>query len=212
MDSLLLWKIKVVLEEVTSRIPHQKEVQSDLLPEHNISIHALCGLEWQNATLVFTNGLSNKTMAVPKGLEEKANTELFFLLSSDFDADSWTFKGMDLKLVLNKMANLVLEKNSWLGAGHTFPNVTDQPSISIFTEMDHFMLIEPLIFQEELGSIKKNERPITFLAVIPIYKKELDYKLKNGAFTLMKRLRKNDISEYFEMKRPMVLKRKFFGL
>ncbi|MEZ4936061.1 MAG: suppressor of fused domain protein [Crocinitomicaceae bacterium] len=212
MESLLLWQMNQVSDTIRSTISFQSEWESVLIPEKHIMVHAFEGLEWGNSTLVCTEGLSNIKMKVPVGLEEKARVELMFLFSSDFDHKNWEFKGMNVKLVLEKIARLILEKDSWIGAGHTFPNVSKDATISIYTEMDHFMLIEPLVFKEEFANIKNQEEEVTFLAIIPLYQKELDYKLKNGAYSLMRRLKKNAINELFEMKRPSVLKRKFFGL
>ncbi|MCB0478705.1 MAG: suppressor of fused domain protein [Crocinitomicaceae bacterium] len=212
MDSLLLWKMCDVVADLKSRFSFQTEQHSDLIPEKNIKVHAFTGLEWGNSTLIVTEGLSSYQMKMPQGLENKSRVELMFLFTSDFDSENWIYKGMDVKLVLKKIASLITDKDSWIGAGHTFPNVSPEPTISIYTEMDQFMLIEPLVFKEELSGLKNENEDVTYLAIIPLFKKELDYKLKNGAYSLMKRLKKNEVTELFEMKRPIVLKRKFFGL
>ncbi len=199
-------------EEIKKRFKFDKTHSISIDEKNQIEAHALAYVLEPKMTLVFTSGLSNFQMEVPKGLESKSQAELILLLDEAFNPETWEYRGMDVQLVLKKIASLVTEKKSWIGAGHTFPNVSEEPTISIYTEMDHFMLIEPVLLEEQLKALKNGEQEITFLAIIPLFKKELEYKMKNGAYSLMKRLKKNSISEYFEMKRPVVLKRKFFGL
>jgi hypothetical protein len=182
------------------------------MPDQNVKINVLKGLEFQGANFVTTDGLSKYKMEMPNGLEDKANIELCLLLSSEFDSEKLDFKGLDIALLIEKIAKLIIEKKSWVGAGHTFPNISEESTITIYTEMDSFLLIEPILYQKELSGMKVDENEIKYLAIIPIYKRELDFKMKNGAYSLMKRLKKNSVTEYFEMKRPISLKRKFLGL
>lgn len=178
----------------------------------NIELELYTGLEFENLNLILTKGLSKYKMDVPEIIATKSRVELCLLLPGELDLETLHYKDLDCKLLLQKISNVVVENKSWIGAGHTFPNISDNPTISRYTEMDHFMLIEPVLFKDELSGIQFDDEEVTVLAIIPIFKKELDFKLKNGAFNLLKRLNKNAVTELFEMKRPSSLKRKFFGL
>ena len=188
------------------------ESNKNALPQHfNIAIDAYYNIDGTDYSLLCTNGLSQYKMEMPEGLENKSNVELLLLLPEKVD-ENFNYHGLNCKLLFEKLTSIIIEKKSWIGAGHTFPNIINEPTISIYTEMDHFLLIEPIVLKEEFSEIKINNEEITFLAVIPLFKKELDYKMKNGAYSLLRRLKKNAVTELFVMKRPMVLKRKFFGL
>ena len=43
------------------------------------------------------------------------------------------------------------------------------------------MLTEPILFKDEFETIEIDEKAIKFLAIIPIYQNELEYKLKSSA-------------------------------
>lgn len=200
-----------MLESLKSKLVFEDH-KSLPLPELNgITMELFHNVDQTGYSFLCTNGLSKIEMEMPKGLESKSRAELAVLFPAKPEEDG-SYMEMDTTLLFTKIASLVTEKNSWIGAGHTFPNISDEPTISKFTEMDHFMLVEPALLKEDLSGINTDEKELTFLFVIPLFKKELDFKMKNGAYSLMKRMRKHALTEKFEMKRPSCLKRKFFGL
>ena len=200
-----------MLEQLKQKITFKEFTQKDLNADKNLKIGVFTGLEFKDSILVVTEGLSAVSMEVPDGLEEKANVELCILLPKEFNTADLALEDIDVRLLIEKISNLVLNKKSWIGAGHTFPNIKKESAISLYTEMQNFMLIEPILLEEDLSGIKIEDKEVTYLAIIPIFKRELNYLQKNGAFTLLKKMKKYPVTEFFDVKRPSSIKRKLIG-
>jgi hypothetical protein len=53
---------------------------------------------------------------------------------------------------------------------------------------------------------------VNYLAIVPIYQKEFEYKTSRSALELIMKLEKRQINELIDEHRPIAAKKKFFGL
>ena len=157
-----------------------------------------------------TNGLSNYFMPVHEKHIGQERVELFFCLPSywDMDDDSPNFQ-WPVKW-LTKLAIHAKEKETWFGVGHTIQCNKDFSPISENMKQTHFLLNRPQITEETMPTLKHPEGgEIQWLAVLPIFSDEMDYKQGKGTLKLLKKLEAKNINEKLDDYRYSVLKSRF---
>lgn len=161
-------------------------------------------------TLIMTNGLSDYKMVTPEKVEGKEYNELYFCLPSYWEWEdlenprmNWIFPW------IQRLAKYVRENNTWFGNGHTMPCGNDMQSLSETMKQNHFLLSDPLLLEEELQPLIVEDKIINFLAIIPIYPDEMDYKQGKGTFKFVQKLRQHGITEKLDDFRGTVLKSKW---
>jgi hypothetical protein len=94
----------------------------------------------------------------------------------------------------------VLEKQSWFGPGHTIPCGNPPVAISHLLKQEYFIFLDPIFLESEMKPITVAGKNIHFLAIVPIFGDELDYKMGKGTQKFIRKFiqRKNDerIEEY----------------
>lgn len=157
--------------------------------------------------VVMTNGLSNFTMPVPEKFAGKEHVELYFCLPSYWDLDNphgqWIFEW------IRKMAKHVVEKHTWFGIGHTFPNGNPAVPLSPTMKQKYLMLNEPVFLEKELSPLQLNDFEVNFLGIIPLFEDELDYKMGKGTYKLLRKMEAKGISELLDDFRLSALKSKW---
>lgn len=158
-------------------------------------------------TLFMTVGLSNYDMPVPEMYAGRNLTELVFCLPSYWDLDSisdqWVYAW------IQKFAKHVIEKETWFGPGHTIPNGNPVEPISERMKQKYFILTDPIYLKSELSPITVDDKTVHFLAILPIFEDEMDYKLGKGTFKLLKKIEGKGISEILDDFRMSSLKSKW---
>lgn len=152
-------------------------------------VYALPPSPRRNFSSLVTCGMGALKMKVPagKGLEEYARAELIICLPRD-----WNFKSTDEKwswpvLAVKTLTHLPVDKDSWLGYGHT-------------VDFGHAMSMEntqcgaliTMAFGEkgcEVCSLPGGGK-VWFYQVIPVYREEIQFKEKYGTSRLIDRLQK----------------------
>ena len=131
--------------------------------------------------VLMTNGLSDYQMPVPEKEAGKEFRELYFCLPNYWDIDdmdnprmNWVFPW------IQRLSQYVIEKETWFGNGHTMPCGKEKQQLSPTMKQDHFMLLEPALLETELAPLNVDGKTIHFLAIIPIFEAELNYKLSKG--------------------------------
>lgn len=137
-------------------------------------------------TILMTNGLSSYEMPVPEKVKGREFIELYFCLPSYWDlADTdnpntnWVFPW------IQRLAKHVFDKQTWYGHGHSMPCGADKKPLSGLMKQNHFFLVDPILLEEELSPLELGDKTIYFLAIIPIFKDELDFKVARGTFKLL---------------------------
>jgi hypothetical protein len=161
--------------------------------------------------VLVTSGVSDEPMSVPEGMEEFRRAELLIALPADWplteesfqdEANYWPVRWLKI------IGRLPHEYRTWIGWGHTIPN-GDPPEPIADTEFIGMMLTAPYWFPEEFFQLStESGETISFYVMIPLYKEEMDLKLKKGAEEIEERMEKKDIDFIVNKKRVNLAKKK----
>jgi len=161
-------------------------------------------------TVLMTNGLSNFTMPVHEKHQDRAHIELYFCLPS-----YWSFEDLNdpntnwVYSWIRRLANFVIEKNTWFGHGHTMPCGKEMQPLSATMKQNHFFLSDPMLLERELAPLNLGNKIVHFLAIIPIFPDEMDFKQGKGTFKFQQKLIQHGISEKLDDYRGTVLRSKW---
>ncbi len=168
----------------------------------------------QPVTLIMTNGLYQKEMMVPEKVKNRKHIELFFALPSYWEYEeidnpkrNWIFSW------IQKLAKHLHENDTWYGYGHTFSNqsiidgkISYNP-LSPIVSAQHLILLDPINLDYEIQKLEIDGKEIHFLAIVPIFSDELDYKQGQSARKLVGKMMNKGVSETIDEFRGSVLKR-----
>jgi hypothetical protein len=173
--------------------------------------------------VLVTSGMSDKPMNVPAGIEAPRYLELYVLLPSD-----WKIQGKNYETVENEfsdentywpvrwlktIARLPHSFNTWVGWGHTIPNGENAEPFAESTKLGCVMLLPSIALPKEFFELKTDKKTINFLCLFPLYKQEMEFKLKHGSDKLLDRFDEYGISDIVDPKRKNVCEKKgLFGL
>jgi hypothetical protein len=164
--------------------------------------------------VLMTNGLSNFEMNVPEKHQNSKNIELYFCLPSYWDFENQEDENLNWVFpTLFRYHQHILSKNTWFGVGHTIPFSNPLKAISTSMKQSYFFVNEPIFLKDEMTALTIGEKNVHFLALIPIFEDELDYKMGKGTYKFQKKLHAQNVSELLDDYRATVLKSKwrFFG-
>jgi hypothetical protein len=157
-------------------------------------------------TLIMTDGLSQKKMKLPAQSNEFDQVELYWALPEYWDLSdlsnpntNWIFHW------LNKLIRHLLDKDVWLGHGHTFQC---QP-LSLTMKQEYLMLMKPLIVNDVLSKAQEATKNVGFLAIVPLFKTEFDFKQQKGTNSLVTKMTEGGVSELLDDYRESLLKKRF---
>lgn len=157
--------------------------------------------------VLMTNGLSDYAMPVPEKYKERNHVELYFCLPSYWDLT--TDNGKWVIEWIQKLAKHCIEKETWYGIGHTFPNGNPAMPLSNTMKQKYLMLNGPYFLEKELSPIQAEDKEIHFLGIIPIFEDEMDYKMGKGTYKLLQKIEGKGISELLDDYRMSCLKSKW---
>lgn len=171
---------------------------------------ALVHLPKKHCTLLVTTGLSNYKMPVHEKEAGNEHNELYFCLPSYWDVNATELATMNWVFEwINRLAHFVVEKNTWFGHGHTMPCGKDKKELSPTMKQNHFFLSRPIYLKDELLPIELPDYTVQFLAIIPVFEKEVEYKLHRGTRKFMDKLNTQGVNEKLDDYRGSVLKSKW---
>jgi hypothetical protein len=157
--------------------------------------------------ILMTVGLSDYKMKVHEKHIGEEWKELYVLVPSYWNLYddqnenmNWVFHW------LTKLKNYVISKDTWFGHGHTVPTGKELAKISPSMKQNHFILSNPLELEEELRPMEVGDKSISFLALIPIFADEMDYKQGKGTAKLFAKLAQQNVTEKLDDFRSTVLK------
>ena len=161
-------------------------------------------------TLICTNGLSNYKMPVPEAEIGNEYNELFFCLPSYWEWEdinnpqmNWVFNW------IQRLSKYVVDKKTWFGHGHTMPCGQDMQSLSSTMLQNHFILINPILLEDEMAPVIVDGHRVNFLAIVPIFGDEMDYKQGKGTVKFLRKLIGKGVSEKLDDYRSTSLKSKW---
>ncbi len=157
--------------------------------------------------IIFTHGLNKFQQDVDEKHADFNQIELFMSLPEywDIKSDSWPVE------ILNRIAAAPQKNNTWYSPGDTvklkeaISHTFEGPSIDGFK---HFIMSEPMLHTD----LAKETLTFKYLAIFPIFEYEFDYKMRNSATVLIKKLKKKGLSEKFDVYRKSVCRKRILGM
>lgn len=177
----------------------------------HIDVHFIPPGPGRNHWTLFTTGMSALPMSVPQGAEDYRYAELMISLPANWKIDALSKKPPPKDLErwywpvrwLKKLARLPHDFNTWLGTMHTIPNGDPPRPLAPETRMSGWMLLPPIMEDEEASYISLSDGRVVYLYFIhALHANEMDYKLKHGGEALLDKLAGVDASEILNVARP----------
>lgn len=166
------------------------ELVSDIV---HIDVHMVAPTPARNYFTLITSGMSDRPMHVPDGAEELRYAELAICLPPTWKLDQESFKDEQNYWPvrwLKMLARFPHEYETWLGEGHTIPTGDPPEPFAQNTKLCCMLLASSALADEEFHTLELPDRNIHFWSLIPIYKEEMDYKLKHGFEPLLEQFAK----------------------
>lgn len=157
-------------------------------PDIHVDICVIPPTAERDYYVLITMGMGAHRMNVPDELKEckLSRTELLICLPSDWNVQSekeiWYWPIRSLK----QLARLPGDGDTWLGWGHTVDN---QTPFAENTRLCASMLISVCGFGDDASVCYLPEgEEVNFYQVIPLYREELEYKMKYDSESLLNRM------------------------
>ncbi|MCH2234902.1 MAG: suppressor of fused domain protein [Crocinitomicaceae bacterium] len=164
--------------------------------------------KFDDCKLLFTRGISKIDQKVDDGHEAYINIELFFCLP-----EYWNLEKMPWPIEwLQKMGDYVVKQKSWFGHGHTIPLSTPLEMADGKFKAEAFFLMRPDYLANQLGDDFVSESGFVPLAIVPIFKQELDLKIRTSHNLLLKRFEKKAVDERIDIYRKSSCRKKVWGI
>lgn len=185
-------------------------VQENTSENIMVDLNVLMPSEEERYYLIYTTGMSNYAMKLPKELqnrEELKYAELFMFLPDTWKLEqitSMTRRGKSSELwplsLLRYLAKLPYEYQTFFGWGDTISNGPRYSPFSKKAKMGGVVLFQS---EDELGSLRTGDGTvINLFMVVPVYREEIEYKVKYGIEALNERFTQNRFQAIFDSDRP----------
>ena len=218
------WTTPVFLDEKTAELIEEHiekyigktdivfhELLSDTI---HIDIYHVKPAENRNYHTLITSGMSALPMTPPEKFKECKYAELYICLPADWDlSDEGMRDGKNYWPIrcLKALARFPHEYRTWLWHGHSVPNGNPPTPFAENVGFCGIMLLPPIAMDPGFRELQINEeKTIHFIAVMPLYEEEMNYKIKHGWRKLADRFGKYHINEIVDVKRKNVCKRSFW--
>jgi len=197
------------------------EIVSDIV---HIDVHWVKPTEKFPFHSFITSGMSDKPMSVPKGMEDHKYAELCIFLPADWPLGDESYQTTEEAFKdennywpirwLKKLARFPHEFSTWLGRGHTIPNGEAAEPFAANTKFGCMVLFSSLSIDRGFGELTiDDEKTIRFYCLYPLYKEEMEFKLKKGSEALIDKFQKHVVTDIVDIGRPNTCKKKgLFGL
>ena len=186
------------------------EFVSDMV---HVDIHWVQPREDRNYHTLVTSGMSDRAMAAPEPSLRFA--ELMICLPPTWplteealhdECNFWPLRWLKI------LARLPHEHKTWLFASHTVPNGDPPQPFAENTKLCCALLYGPVLFDQGFEKLEVNaDKTIQFVSLIPLYREEMNFKLRRGFEPLLDRLGAAGVTELLNIDRKNVC-RKRWGL
>lgn len=202
---------KQLIDAITAHMAHYvapvdmvfHEIISDWV---HVDLHWIKPAPGRDFHTLFTTGMSERPMNTPEGAEHLRYAELMICLPPEwqFERDAlrdeayyWPLRWLKI------LARMPHQYNTWLGALHTVPNGDPPQPFAYNTRLCCVLLAWSVLFNEGIDTVKIDEqRTVNIYTLLPIYREEMNFKLKKGGQALLERLSKVHTTELLNVKRP----------
>jgi hypothetical protein len=158
-------------------------------------------------SLLVTNGLSNYKMPVHEKYIGREYNELFFCIPRYWDLNERDNPNRNWPVLwLEKLVNHVVNKGLWYGPGHSIQCYPDYKPLSETMKENHLMLIDPILLKKEMAPLVCETKTVYFLAGLPIFGEEMDFKQAKGTYKLLNKFINKGYHEKLDDYRESVMK------
>lgn len=160
-----------------------------------------------------TSGMSDLPMHMPEGVKASRYAEVMMTLPAEwridqvsFEDEAWYWPVRELKY----LARLPHKHRTWLGFGHTVPNGDPAEPYAANTALCGALVVPSITVPKTFHSLPISaEKEIAFYSVVPLYKAEMDLKLRKGVDELLKLFDKKNVNDVVEIARVDVARKRF---
>lgn len=180
-----------------------------------IDIHHVPASKQQPYNILVTSGMSDLAMQLPGKIHAPRHLELMAVLPAnwkisqiDFADENWYWPVRQLKF----LARFPHKFDSWLGWGHSIPNNEPPEPFADNTRFSAIMLLTSVHTPNAFHQLKiDSDTTIQFLSIVPLYKEEMHFKLRNGPNQLLEKFEHQGVTDLIDSGRKNCV-RKSLGL
>jgi hypothetical protein len=183
------------------------EIASDAV---HIDIHIVAPTEQRPFYTLITSGMGERPMVTPINATAYRHGELMMCLPRDWPLDEgklrpdsphfWPLRW------LSAIARFPHTQNTWLCIGHSIPNGEPAEPLDSSVQFCGLFLAKPRHAPDAFLRLPISaEKTILFYALIPVFKDEMDYKVKQGAEELSKRFEEAGVTELLNTHRSSAI-------
>ena len=164
-----------------------------------------------NFNILLTSGMSGYEMTVPENIEDREDllfAELMILIPKDIDlAQVHTGKKKNDWLIsmLKYTARFPHHYDTFLSVGHTIQATADLEPYSDETDFVASIVLPSVTFDEDFTEFMCGENKINIYGLFPLYKNELEFKIKNGYSKFVDLLQESNPEEKIDNKRKNLI-------
>jgi len=198
--------IRAISEHIEKYVGKPKtvfhEIVSDLV---HIDVHVVEPTTKRPFITLITSGMSDKPMSVPEGRENFEFAELTICLPSDWPLSNDAFKYENNYWPIRWLKILAFfphEHDTWLSYGHTVPNGDPPEPFADNTKFCCFLISLPRWLPKDFVTLKLDDnKTVRFFVLLPLYREEMNLKLRKGTDHLEKLLFKTGTTEVLDITR-----------
>lgn len=159
-------------------------------------------------------GMSAYRMTIPEDVEDDPadRIELALALPPDWNVQSSDPNDVWPLRLLARLARFPSEAEEWLCEGHTIPNGNPPHPFSPNTQLSCALIAPPLTLPPEAQAFRAPHGDLRILAVVPLYDREVEFKVNEGSQALFERLDEYEITEIIDPERRAVAGGTLFDL
>ncbi len=216
--------IDVITEHIETHVGPIESVFHEIVSDQvHIDVHWVKPTNRSPFHILITSGMSDKAMNVPAEIEAPRYIELCVLLPSDWKIDGKNYETMENVFSdentywpvrwLKTIARFPHSFNTWVGWGHTIPNGENADPFAKSTKLSCIMLLPSITLTKEFFELITDKKTVNFLCLYPLYKEEMEFKLKHGSDKLLEKFDEFGIGDIVDTRRKNVCEKKgLFGL
>lgn len=218
--------IEQISEHIEQHIGPIESVFHELISDTiHIDVYWVKASAEQPYHVLVTSGMSDLPMNVPTEIPEHLSmqhTELCVLLPPEWSVEKilnnqqedeqteqfyWPIRWLKI------IARFPHQLNTWVGYGHTIPNGEEAAPFAMNTALGCILLLPSITLSPDFFTLNTKEgKHISFYATCPLYREEMDFKMRKGVDALLARFEDEDIDDVVDLNRKNVCRKKFLGL
>jgi Suppressor of fused protein (SUFU) len=158
---------------------------------------------------LITSGMSDLPMRFPEEFKTPYSLELIVTLPPYWRLDMESFKNEDWYWpvrIIKSIARFPHKYNTWLARGHTLHGSNPPKPYASNTNLQCALLLPSPTVPDDFDILNLDPDPeIRFLAVVPIYEDELNFKLQFGLEELLEKFEAAGLTDLIDPQRQSVL-------